>query len=189
MSSRLTYRRPSWSQGEWPESPRMVRGREIQSLPYLQGPYSTAIAEHVEFCVGLIRDQRDQPNGQDIRKTLRAIIDRPNGPDVSLLDEQTYWAMVEAATKTHQSIELESLSPDALSSCARFALDALKGVTGHPSTDWIAVRLVRGLMAIADGQLCKADEQTLLHEALVACGLGASAKNIERLRSAAGRLV
>jgi hypothetical protein len=186
MRPRIAWRVRRWSEGNI-----------VADEPEIRRTYGDAVADHVALCRDLVAEQRPMkvhgheegaPTAQDVKATLRAIVERPTAADLSRLDSITEPLLLREAYTAFGVIEPAELAPVDLAACAAAALAKFDARSGAPSTDWIALRLVAGLIRLC-GDMPRAQQDELMHTALIACGLGAGPKTIERLRTKAGHIL
>ena len=110
MRARITTRFHRWSEGA-----------VLSDFPEFRRVYGEAIADHIQKCAGMLEDLRDQPTGQDVRRTLKKIakgevvnwrfdektpklmdrISKGKAVDVSRLDEKTSTFITAALYEKH----------------------------------------------------------------------------------------
>ncbi|MBL8340041.1 MAG: hypothetical protein JNL30_01135 [Rubrivivax sp.] len=124
---------------------------------------------------------------QDVKRTLRAIATSPEEARLDHLDGLTYALVASEGWKAHRAQLPEQLAPSALAACALSAFHRLRPSPGRPSTDPIAITLVRDILGLLGPGATPRDRNKVLEEALRSCGLLASDKNLGRLLAQARR--
>ncbi len=150
--------------------------------------YGEQVAEAVEWVAHLVNDARDRPSAQDIKHTLRRIVEKPGAVDLRLLDGYSKAELVTVALQQHRTWRLHDLSPQQLAECARLALQRPRRGSGPNSTDGYALMLVTKLLSLTPTST-PAERDEMLSNALLACGLGAGKKTVERLLTKAGQVL
>ena len=170
MRAKLTYKVKRWSEGS-----------QAEPLPALRDKHGEAVAELAEMVRMMVRERQDQPKAQDVKHTLQSIADDPNAAVLDRLDSHTDCALLYAASHLYGETDLAVLAPEALARCADQARQGFTGAAGAPSTDDLAVMLIRSLLALSPRSMRAAARNELIADALFACGLHGGVKNVERL--------
>lgn len=172
----MTWKVPRWFGAEW-----------VALNQRFRDTYGERAAEPVEMIAHCVKDRRDRPSAQDIKHTLLRIADRPAAADLRRIDGYTMAELSTVAMQQHGTLNVRTLTPLQLAECARLALRRSRRGSGTSPTDDLAVDLVRALLRIAP-DLSPTERDAMLHDALVACRLGAGKKTIERLITKAGQV-
>jgi hypothetical protein len=171
----MTRPRLTWKTGRWSE------GAQVEPLPVLREQYGDDVGDVAEFVRSLVQDRRDQPNAQDVKRTLQSIVDDPVGADLDRLDEQTHCELQREALSRFREPYIAKLSPEQLVLCAAAARAGYRRAAGAPPTDDLALILVRAMLHHCPPTMQASERDTMLGEALLACQLGAGGKTVERL--------
>lgn len=171
----MTRARLTWKTRRWSE------GTLAEPLPALRDKHGDAVAELVEMFREMVRDRRDQPKAQDVKHTLQSIADDPTAAVLDRLDSHTYCALLYAAWQLYGETDLSVLAPEERARCADQAQQGFTGAAGAPSTDDLAVMLIRSLLALSPRSMRAAARNELIADAMLACRLGAGVKTVERL--------
>lgn len=177
MRPKLTWRVRRWSTAAW-----------VDPLPAIAKQYGERIADVVEWHAHVVDDNRDRPSAQDRKHTLRAIAEAPATADLRHVDGYTEAALTTHAQRRYQCLWLADLTAEQLRDCALGALAEFRADDGRLSTDTVAVRLVADLLR-AGAPADAVARDTLIADALRACHLGSSSKNIARLLTEAQRIL
>lgn len=207
-TGRLTWRNERWS-----------RGSIVEELPRFRARYGGGIAAATETARSLLADELDQPRAQDVRRTLRAIIERGGEVPLGDLDRETKCELMRQSYRLFGTEHFERLPDEGLRQCASAALEEFERSGGPTSTDGEALRLVASLLRLwrqreavelkrvkdrrqRRGQSVHSEEQRrldkialnqarlrMLRFALRAAGIKAGPKNVERLVTEAGKVL
>jgi hypothetical protein len=173
MKGRITWRSRPGPEGGWG-----------MSLPEIRRKYGAAVGEIVERCATLTRERRTWPTGQDVKRTLREIVKRPEVADLCRLDGFTAARIADHALRRHRIQNIRKLTPEQLRDTAAAALQSFGWRNGRMTTDDLAVEMVRELLRIG-AALDRTAQDKVLADALIACGLAAGTRTVERLRKLA----
>lgn len=177
MRPKLTWRVARWSEAAW------VRERDG-----LRAEYGDRAAEIVEWFAHLIHDRRDRPSAQDMKLTLRWIAAKPARANLRRVDGYSEAALATVAWRLYRTTNLQELAPTQLADCARQALRLVGRGSGAPETDELATAMVKALLDIhRSAPLPISERDALLRDALLACGLGAGDKTVQRLLTKVGQ--
>lgn len=171
MRPRLTWKVRQWSEGSL-----------APQNPAIRTAYGDDCADVIETFAAMVADRRDQPSGQDIKRTLQAIESAPAAADLTRLDGQIESALLEVAWKRFRVADVCTLPHEQLASCARDALLVWRKPPGAPQIDDLAMMLVAQLLKLRPA-LPAAHRNQLIDDALKACRLGSGAKSVARLLS------
>lgn len=173
MKGHVTWRNRPGPEGGWGVA-----------LPAIRRKHGVEVAEIVEHCATLIRERRNWPTAQDVKHTLRAIVAQPAKADLRKLDGFTAARIADQALRRYRIQRIRDLTAEQLRDCAAGALESFNWRGGRMQTDDAAAGMARELLRIG-ASLTRAQQDEMLRDCLLACGLAAGARTIERLRELA----
>ena len=173
---RLTWKTRQWSEGAW-----------IEPLPALRKKYGIAVEETVATFAEMIRERRDRPKMQDVKRTLRHIAAEPATVVLDRLDSDTECMLMRESWLHYRCADLEALQPTELVACAALALLRPMRGSGRIKMDDLVLMLGRAMCAHAHATGMSAMKRyDLVEEALLARGIGAGHHSVKALLSKAG---